>query len=481
MPIDRSGNLFTKEESADRNYKPTNESAPVLFRALQNMEAASIRRKRRKPLRPVDSSNFQNVASDRLLCWLFAVPAMWNDGAKQTMKRCAELAGLVRGKGQTKGSPFPLIIVLEPEAASIYCQNVMKDLSMKENEPYLVVDAGGGTVDLVMHEKKNGGINNISESSGGTCGGSYVDENFFKYAAAKVPFFTKWAAIHHAGLYELKREWLMQKVIFKGGAEEVGVRLPLSFADMARAEGVQGNFQYLIMTGAEMAAVFNPVVEDVLQLIREQLANPMLTSPCQTMLLVGGFAESDYLFDKIRAEFKAKVPNIVRPPNPASAIIQGAVSFGFNPRVIMNHKARFTYGIAISEEFSESRHDPAKKFYADGRVFCSDRFLRFVSKGEDVQFDDEVEHTVYPITADQKSVSVTLYSTKQRDPEYVTDEGMHKESSFVLDIAKSTLGTKSKILVSLRFGATTIEVRAKGDNFAGDEASCSVTGHYDLV
>lgn len=234
------------------------------------------------------------------------------------------------------------------------------------------------------------------------------------------------------------------------------------------------------MTGAEMAAVFDPVVEDVLALIRAQLdAVAAKGRVCETLLLVGGFAESNYLHDRIRAEFQAKIPVIKRPINPGSAIIQGAVTFGFNPRLIMNRKARKTYGIGTTEEFVEGFHDPKKKIYVCGRAFCDDRFLKFVIHGQDVKIDDVVEHTVCPLRPDQKAVTVTLYSTEDSDPMYVTEDGMHKESSIDLDIGKSTHGTESTILVSLSFGVTSIEVKAKGANFAAEETSCSITGHYE--
>ena len=50
--------------------------------------------------------------------WCITVPSIWDDSAKATMKLCLVAAGLVSCVG---GSPHPLTVVLEPEAASFHC------------------------------------------------------------------------------------------------------------------------------------------------------------------------------------------------------------------------------------------------------------------------------------------------------------------------------------------------------------------------
>lgn len=86
--------------------------------------------------------------------WCLTVPAMWDDHAKQLMRTCAEDAGLVQKSGSSSGgSPHTLRIVLEPEAASIYCLTTFKNqLSIQEGEKFMTADLGGGTADIVIHE-----------------------------------------------------------------------------------------------------------------------------------------------------------------------------------------------------------------------------------------------------------------------------------------------------------------------------------------
>ena len=91
--------------------------------------------------------------------WCLTVPTLWDDHAKQCMKIYAEEAGLVVGRSQnpsSEASRHTLEIVLEPEAAAVYCLSKLKhQLSIEEHDMFLTADIGGGTVDIVVHKKLN--------------------------------------------------------------------------------------------------------------------------------------------------------------------------------------------------------------------------------------------------------------------------------------------------------------------------------------
>lgn len=56
----------------------------------------------------------------------------------------------------------------------------MSEFSPTEGTAYLVVDAGGGTVDLTIHSIEGGCIKEVSIRSGEMCGSVFIDELFFK-------------------------------------------------------------------------------------------------------------------------------------------------------------------------------------------------------------------------------------------------------------------------------------------------------------
>ncbi|XP_060567544.1 heat shock 70 kDa protein 12A-like, partial [Ruditapes philippinarum] len=112
--------------------------------------------------------------------WVLTVPAIWNDAAKQFMREAAEEAGISKER---------LTIALEPEAASLFCRHlpVEKSLGRKKvslskfqaGKKYLVLDAGGGTIDITIHEVlRNGNLKELHKASGGAWGGTKVDAAF---------------------------------------------------------------------------------------------------------------------------------------------------------------------------------------------------------------------------------------------------------------------------------------------------------------
>ncbi|WAR31119.1 HS12B-like protein [Mya arenaria] len=86
----------------------------------------------------------------------------------------------------TAGIPAAqLKLVLEPEVASIWCEGeleaaVTRDLQ-QPGVKYMVVDIGGGTVDVSVHERNdNGTLKEIHKASGGAWGGTEF-VNFSKH------------------------------------------------------------------------------------------------------------------------------------------------------------------------------------------------------------------------------------------------------------------------------------------------------------
>jgi len=80
-----------------------------------------------------------------------------------------------------------LLLALEPEAASLYCINNMEELVKDSDEGHhLVVDCGGGTVDIVAHKwvRTFPGnklcVDETHKVHGGPCGSFAINVEFGK-------------------------------------------------------------------------------------------------------------------------------------------------------------------------------------------------------------------------------------------------------------------------------------------------------------
>ena len=102
------------------------------------------------------------------------------------MLRCAQAVGMQ-----------DVVIVLEPEAATL-CVRSQQGAQVKSGNVVLVLDCGGGTVDLVTHDVlENDTVKELATGSGNCCGGGYVDAGFFtmmerKYSAVCIDGKPSW-------------------------------------------------------------------------------------------------------------------------------------------------------------------------------------------------------------------------------------------------------------------------------------------------
>lgn len=109
------------------------------------------------------------------LRYCLTVPAGWTDGAKIIMRQAAIDAGII----DKNDHPDRLMLISEPEAAALYCQRHCEEFDLNHGEQFLICDAGGGTVDLVVFEIEGTGreriLKEITTARGENCGSTFLD------------------------------------------------------------------------------------------------------------------------------------------------------------------------------------------------------------------------------------------------------------------------------------------------------------------
>lgn len=110
--------------------------------------------------------------------FILTVPANWGKKAQLIMEEAAIEAGIKSNQ---------LTVAFETDAASIFCQietqtsaSILKNLG-KEHK-FIVIDLGGGSVDISVHKTSNGGIlEEMVPTTGRSFGGLLVDEEYEKF------------------------------------------------------------------------------------------------------------------------------------------------------------------------------------------------------------------------------------------------------------------------------------------------------------
>ncbi|XP_038138879.1 heat shock 70 kDa protein 12A-like [Cyprinodon tularosa] len=406
--------------------------------------------------------------------WVLTVPAIWDPSAKQFMREAAKQAGIA-----TKGGEEKLIIALEPEAASIWCKKLPPDKFILKNQSresldqspgtrYIVVDCGGGTIDITVHEVQNGGaLKELHKVSGNNLGGQTVDRKFKHFLREILPDGV-WDE------FQLNSPSSAQRIMYdftrlKEADTDIQISCPFKLVSLAKEKSGTENFiksdlgaswdgDYIKISQDRLRSFFEESLKGITHNLRE-IFNSVLN--INYILLVGGFAQSKILQQHIIDQFGRQC-EFLCPFRAQEAIVRGAVEFGRNPQVVVSRKSSFTYGFAACEKFDKRKHREEKKFTAGGVEYSRDIFNKMVEEGEDVGSEETREFLCSPAKADQRNMTMRFYCSFRKDLVYVDDWGVDEVGSFSVDIS-----TGGKVRLEIMFGST--EITATGTNLISRE------------
>ena len=151
-------------------------------------------------------------------------------------------------------NPDKLSLALEPESAAVYSQETVvgqidgdpSAAAISRPTEYMVIDIGGGTVDITTHLEVDGGIIVQNIPTGNAWGGTKVNKEFSKMLE-KILNDSGFERFLQEGKYSQKMatlnklfytEFESQKVLFGRGMsdKEISVTLPKMFATFFRRE-----------------------------------------------------------------------------------------------------------------------------------------------------------------------------------------------------------------------------------------------------
>ena len=120
-----------------------------------------------------------NEVSTKDTFWVLSVPAIWDEMSKEMMKPCARDAGMAH---MELGS--------EPIMSTFHVLNEhWKDFPLKQNDNFLVLDCGGGTIDAACIKivSKNMDLRELHHGEGIRTDGLDVDEKFLGLLGELLP------------------------------------------------------------------------------------------------------------------------------------------------------------------------------------------------------------------------------------------------------------------------------------------------------
>ena len=338
----------------------------------------------------------------------------------------------------------------------------------------------GGTLDVTVHQiQENGTIKEIHKATGGPFGGQKVNKQFI--ALLGKIFSQKFIENY---ILQNPVDWLCLindfevkkrgKRVCEGGTTRI--RLPGSFVGKFCGDKgwdinaviqeryslqdikVQRN-EYLCLEPKIMRQLFDPVLDDVVAHLSNLFAKQEL-SEVETVFLVGGFADSLLLQERIKTQFSNSY-RIMVPPNASLAVVQGAVMYGQRPEVFESRVMSSTYGIRIHRLFLDGLHPESKKEVINGVPRCKDVFFKFVKVNEVVRDGERRRFKGFsPLKGAEKQVRIDFYQSQRADVEYVTDPDVEKVPGRGLVLETPEAWKTKDIEFNLFFGGTEIKVTA---------------------
>ncbi|SPQ98611.1 unnamed protein product (mitochondrion) [Plasmodiophora brassicae] len=423
------------------------------------------------------------------ILWVLTVPAIWTDASKQVMRQAAIKAGIPDAN---------LILALEPEAASMFCQKGASPDAipspMNPDDSYMVVDAGTGTVDITVHQLNNcGKLQDIVVPQGGPWGSREIDKEFVAlleevFGESTIRGFMEEAP---ADYLELLKHFESVKIRADLGTKKsttinMGRKL-LFFAtegddDIANANdrklpdgvGIDERFGYLILSEEKLRDLYKPAITNICNLIASILNEEQVRETCRTLYLVGGFGASPFLEEAIRdvvSESRLNI-NILRPVDPCTAVVKGAVLYGQFPEALSSRLCQNNIGICVTVPYDDALHDKdhASNTTIGGTRWCTAALDMLVRCGQRVRANQAMVFQYKRVSEDQNVSVVRLYQSDGPDAKFITDVGVRPIGELLVVTPQSA--TTDTIQVQLQFGSTEIQATAAtGD---GKPVKCSL-------
>ncbi|KAF9582336.1 hypothetical protein BGW38_000330, partial [Lunasporangiospora selenospora] len=405
------------------------------------------------------NNNGGNVISQQHIQYCLTVPAMWTDSAKGVMRRTAIDAGLIT----KEDPPHRLILISEPEAAAMYCERKCEQFNLRHGDRFMICDAGGGTVDLIVFQVDYSSgtrcLQEVTRGSGASCGSGFLDENFSVLLRQKLQQYDlqpkAWAQIMEEFVFSHKPQF--------DGDDDAFITMPAAVANyvdlnIRLEDGVLG------ISAEEMREnVFDPVVNQVLGLIDGQLNQ---SQHCSAIFLVGGFGSSPYLYKRVQQEFESRVPLIRYPPRPDLAVVRGAAYHGLSVRPVQARVARRWYGVDTTRPYKQG--DPVeKKYMQDGKYRVRDGFSIFVRPGQSISVDECISKKYVTHKYPEPLSSPLFVYNGETQPDFVDSPGVQKLCDFTIPLPHmpgAAPGTPVIFTLKMYFGQTELKAEAEFQN-----------------
>ncbi|KAF9783740.1 hypothetical protein BJ322DRAFT_1109589 [Thelephora terrestris] len=318
--------------------------------------------------------------------------------------------------------------VTEGEASFNFCvTHTQAGENLKRGDNVLVVDAGGGTIDISSYAVTDTGPLQVEELFQPQCllqGGEFVTARAKDMVSERLK----------TSIFDTPEDMTAFSRKFDEGLKRV-------FSDSTAVQYVKfgsprdndpkhgikaGRF---MLTGHQVSGFFEPSVQSTVDTIREYFTE--ILSMNSLAFLVGGFASSPWLSDQLNRRLSDLGLNFFKPDtNTGKAVAVGAVSF-YIDRFVRGRISKFTYGVPCAVVYNPFDPEHVKredKTYMDleGDKCVPGGFTTLLSKGTRVLESREIKTQRWAISegvpTGKVMAGIRKYHGSEKEPEWTDVE-----------------------------------------------------------
>ncbi|KAJ6626671.1 hypothetical protein B0H10DRAFT_1998098 [Mycena sp. CBHHK59/15] len=361
-------------------------------------------------------------------------PNGWEGEQQSEMRKAAIVAGLIPNNADGHKRVH---FVTEGEASLHFCiRNGLASDPLRLGKGVIIVDAGGGTIDISTYRKvvttKGESFEEIAPPKCVFQGSIFVSQRAGDHLREKL------RGSKYADDVEHIRECFDKttKLRFRATDEWSHIKFGRP-RDKDLALNI--NCGQLKLPGADVAGFFRPSLDAMVHAIARQQA--VAHAPVSSVLLVGGFAASDWLYSELKVAVKSLGLELSRPDSYVNkAVADGAVSY-YLDHYVSARISKHTHGIeCVTAYIPDNAEHQARSTKvidaASGEIRIPNVFSAILAKNTRVLEITEFRQSYTRDATDRSMLTATAipilrYLGKDEDPRW-TDinpgESFHKRT-----------------------------------------------------
>ena len=326
---------------------------------------------------------------DKIL-WIISIPSTWEEFEKQLLKNTLIKSGMKNNK---------LLYQSDAASLSMYYDKYVPDKIKKINKIFMLIDAGGYSVDINVNEiiDRKGSIKELINTTSDYLGIYNITEEVIKILESFLgEFYINYIKNEEPG------EWLKILRDINKAIENTYCLNGIEVFDIKHKKGIilYKNFKYTIefdgysiiipsdLIGQILLNNINSIIFNIEEVIKELNLNNF---KLDNIIITGGLSQNKIFQKQIEDFFIKKNKITVKYLSSYETIIsKGLVLYGINNEIIISRKSPITIGIKIKDKI--------------------DIFLR---KGDEIKNTISNYQYLKPILENQNIIQINIYISNE--------------------------------------------------------------------